>query len=562
MLATKAKRGADLAEWNGHPSPQCGRRGDLHRSDAARLLYLLIETRGFMLLTVRSGYFEMRGCPKQGLCQHSHFACRPQLSTEIDDGKYRRPRASFDLRVRAMIPGGASPSAPAETGSSQPSRDRFGNRARHRGPAPSPSRAWQIPVDIDGAFACAFFASMLSIGQLGTRGALLFVGLTGLYTLLRVKRLYEILRPRSFLLAFPLVTVLSTFWSETPNETLKHSVEFAMTVGAALLLSAAPRPKAVLTGIAFAIGAYVVISILFGRTVYLGNAGEMAFSGLGTGKNWMADIASTGFLVSTAAVLTGAEDRRPLIFCAAALFALAEAYVVVEARSAGAMLALFLAMAAFVFLLALRSTGFAVRATVTGLLGFLLVVAALGYRGLSEALIDHGARFFDKDPSLTGRTYLWQRAMDLIAEKPFLGKGFSTFWQQGNLDAEGLWQYAGVVSRGGFNFHNTPLEILVHLGWLGLIVFGLTVLVAAVILVSRFVVRPNLLLCFSLSLLVYQLVRMPIESVGVNEFYFSTVLMFLALGSGLGAPRLAHGTIRASQRSRATPRRASLAARI
>jgi hypothetical protein len=53
---------------------------------------------------------------------------------------------------------------------------------------------------------------------------------------------------------------------------------------------------------------------------------------------------------------------------------------------------------------------------------------------------------------------------------------------------------------------------------------------------------------------------MPIESVGVYEFYSSTVLIFLALGSGLGAPTQARSAL--SQRSRAAPRRASFAARI
>ncbi len=462
-----------------------------------------------------------------------------------------------------MTADGTSPREAARAGSGH-TASRFQSHTRFGGrPLPqartSPWGAWPISVDLDGAFAFAFFASMLSIGQLGTQGAVLFVGLTGLYSMLRFKQLYEILRPRAFLLAFPLLTVFSTVWSETPGETLKHSIEFSMTVGAALLLSAAPRPKAVLMGIALAFGGYVVISIVFGQTVYMGNFGQRAFSGLGSGKNWMADIASTGFLVSAAAILAAVEDRRPLIFCAAALFAVAEAYAVIEARSAGAMLGLFLAMAAFAFLLMLRSTGLAVRATVTAFMGLLLVIAALNYRSLSETLIENGARFFDKDPSLTGRTYLWQRAMDLVAEKPFLGKGFGAFWQQGNLDAEGMWQYAGLLTRGGFNFHNTPIEILVHLGWLGLITFGLTVFVAAAILIAKFVARPNLLLCFSLAIFVYQLVRMPIESVGVYEFYTSTVLLFLALGSGLGAPRETRSAVR---QPRVMSRRASFAARI
>jgi len=42
--------------------------------------------------------------------------------------------------------------------------------------------------------------------------------------------------------------------------------------------------------------------------------------------------------------------------------------------------------------------------------------------------------------------------------------------------------------------------------------------------------------CFWLSVLVYELVRMPIESIGFTEFYFSTVLLFMAMGSAFAIP--------------------------
>ena len=48
-----------------------------------------------------------------------------------------------------------------------------------------------------------------------------------------------------------------------------------------------------------------------------------------------------------------------------------------------------------------------------------------------------------------------------------LGRGYYAFWRQGNLDAEGLWRYFGIDSRGGFTFHNTLVDILVTLGWIG-----------------------------------------------------------------------------------------------
>jgi exopolysaccharide production protein ExoQ len=409
-------------------------------------------------------------------------------------------------------------------------------------------------VNTDSVTAFGLFVATLFIGQLGTKGALTIVGLTGAYGLLHIMRLPEILRPRAFILAIPLVVIFSTFWSETPSETLKYSIEFAITVGAALMLSASHRPMAVLFGLFAAFAVYIAVSLAFGQTVQLGITGATAFSGLNRGKNLLADIASTGLLVSAAMFLAAAAERRLFLIAGAALVSLLQLHVLIEARSAGAMLGFGLAASVFMFLLALRSVGLAIRAAVTSFLVLCLLSASLSYRFLSSALIDTGARFFDKDPTLTGRTYLWQRAFDLINETPWLGRGFGSFWQQGNPDAEGLWQFAGIGSRSGFNFHNTAVEILVHLGWFGLIICTVVMIIAVGFLVARFLARPNLFHCFWLSVLTYEMVRTPIESIGLNEFYFSTLLLFMALGSAFALPVRRPVAVRSRHHSRAVAR--------
>jgi exopolysaccharide production protein ExoQ len=406
-------------------------------------------------------------------------------------------------------------------------------------PRPRVTAAQTEKADVDGVFAFALFATMLFILQLGTLGAVLFLSLVLVYAGLRWNRLYEILRPRAFLLCIPVLIVFSTVWSERPVETFKYSLEFAATFGAALLLSGSRRPHAILFGIFLAFACYTLVSLTFGQSVGVGTNGATAFSGLNRGKNMFGDTTSTGLLISAAIFLAGIEGRRPLRVMLAVLIGLAELYAVLQARSAGAVLGLGLAACAFIFLLGLRSSVLAVRGAVTALLGLGLVGAALFYRTLSGALIDGGVQFFDKDPTLTGRTYLWQRASDLIAEKPVFGKGFDAFWIQGNTDAEGLWRYAGITSRDGFNFHNTFIDILVQLGWFGLTVIALIMLVALVILVIRFITKPSLVLCFWLSMIVYQMVRMPIEYIGFTEFYYASVLLFAALASAFPAARTA-----------------------
>jgi len=164
---------------------------------------------------------------------------------------------------------------------------------------------------------------------------------------------------------------------------------------------------------------------------------------------------------------------------------------------------------------------------------------------MATALSDTG-----KDPTLTGRTYLWYRAAELIREKPVLGRGYFSFWLQGNIDAEGLWRYAGIAERSGFNFHNTLVDLLVTVGWLGAVALIVTVLIAAVALVRRFVDRPSLALVFWISILLYELSRTPIETLGIQPFYFSTTLVFGALGAAFGRNlarrKMAHRPIRSA----------------
>jgi exopolysaccharide production protein ExoQ len=390
----------------------------------------------------------------------------------------------------------------------------------------------------DSVFAFALFVPLLFVTQLGTLGAAVFIMLGLIYAATNATQLHKILVPRAFLLAVPLFALFSILWSEAPEETLKYALEFIVTVAVGLLLSAAPQPKAVLWGLFWAFALYVASALVFGQIVNIGvDNGGTAFSGLTDSKNLLADIASTGLLVSVAILFAGIEDRRLFRSLAALLVAPLQFYALYEARSAGSLLGFALGFVTLFCLLGLRSAGSVLRGAATAILSVCLVAAAFTYREFSASVIAGVTQFFDKDSTFTGRTYLWQRAADLIAEKPILGKGFHAFWLQGNPDAEGLWRYAGIDSREGFSFHNTLIEILVHLGWAGAIICGVTLLVATAFLVRRFMTRPTLSLCFWLSLVVYEIVRMPIEVVGISQLYFSTVLLFIAFGSAFALRR-------------------------
>lgn len=412
--------------------------------------------------------------------------------------------------------------------------------AAYATPSPRPARR-PIWVDlnvasVDGVYAFILFLAMLFVQQAGSLSGAAMAVLPLLYAAVRWRQVGEIAATRWVLFLAPAFALMSVIWSEAPGETAKYGAEMWLTAAAGIGLSAAQRPTAVIKGACLAFAVYVAASLALGRFAAIGGgggAGAEAFVGLGDGKNLLADIASTGALISLTTVFVGLRRRKAfwvlLGLCAAAV----EVYIMVMARSAGAALALGAATAGLVCLVALSALP---RPARIGAIVLLLASAAIftaALRDIGSAVIGLGLQIFDKDPTLTGRTYLWYRAHDLIAEKPWLGRGFYAFWRQGNIDAEGLWRYAGILGRGGFNFHNTLVELTVQLGIVGVAVFCLVGLIGLVGLVRHFVERPTLTVCFWLVYMLYVAVRAPMEAVGYAPFYFSTCLLFAAAGVGL-----------------------------
>lgn len=406
-----------------------------------------------------------------------------------------------------------------------------------------PGRARRRPIwidlrifSIDGAYAFILFTAMLFVQQAGSLSGLVMAVLPLFYLALRRRMAREILRTRWILFTVPAFALTSLLWSEAPGDTAKYGIEMWLTAAAGIGLSAAVRPTAVLKGACLAFAVYMFISLALGKFTVMGEAdggSAAAFVGLGDGKNLLADIASTGTLISITTLLISLRQKQPAWALLGLLALVADVRVVIMARSAGATLAV---AAAAMALLALALLSLMPRPGRIG--AIILTFASVGifaaaFRDIGTFLLSMGAQVFDKDPTLTGRTYLWYRAHDLIEQKPWLGRGFYAFWRQGNTDAEGLWQYAGILGRSGFNFHNTLVELTVQLGVIGATIFVVVGLLGLIGLVRHFVRKPSLMLCFWLAYMLYVIVRAPVEAVGYAPFYFSTCLLFGAAGAGL-----------------------------
>lgn len=427
--------------------------------------------------------------------------------------------------------------------------------AEPRAPGPAMALLRQL-ADREFLVAFAMFAPLCFLLQLGAKGAAVFCLVTLAYTVLRRRELFGILATRGFLLVPAGIACFSVLWSTSRIDSLKGGVELGLTLLAAILLSGSPRPQMILRGVAGAFAVYLAISLVAGGTTKMGLHGT-AFSGLSASKNLLADIAATGAIFSAGAAWLALRDRAWLwvtALCGVLGLAL---LTLVMAKSAGAMVSLAVGLGALAFLAGVRSLESGLRALLVCLGGIFVVVFAFLHRPISDALVQYVTALFDKDPTLTGRTYIWERGYELVRERPLLGQGFGAFWRQGNPDAEGLWQYAGIQQRSGFTFHNSVLEVLVQLGWTGVGLLGLVLAFGALCLAIRFAARPTPALCVWGGAFAFELSRMPVESIGYQPFFYSTVIITAALAMAFSSSASTDSAARgeADVRAPSPPRR-------
>ena len=410
-----------------------------------------------------------------------------------------------------------------------------GARARRRVVRrPARARTFRL-FDLDGIFAFVLFAGSLLIVTLGSYGALLFSLAAIGFALLRPRAVVSAVKQHWVFLLFPCYALLSTIWSDALPHTAKHSVEYVMTAMAGIFIASSRNPRAMMLGLFAAFALHTIASLATGTVVAVGDTGVAAVSGLNDSKNQQGDAVANGFLVSALVFVSAWQGRNIFLCLAATAVGLVQLYATIAADSAGAMAGLAFAMVVFATALGLRRAGRQMRAAVMGFAGVTIASAGLFVLAFTNDILSWLSIAFGKDVTLTGRTYLWARAHELLLERPVIGRGFGAFWQQGNVDAEGIWRFAHIANRGGFNFHNTAYDVLVDLGWIGFALFLMTLVFGFWAVASGYIRKPTLFSCYWLAMGAFVLVRMPIETMGIYEFYFSTVLLYAAFAASRAA---------------------------
>jgi len=392
---------------------------------------------------------------------------------------------------------------------------------------------------IDIALVFIVFSALLYNRFIGPLTPLLVLSVIPLYALLRWERLYGVILNCWPLLLIPLLAIISVFWSDAQPTTLRYGILYLLTVLPAIFIGAGCDREALLKGIFFAFALYILLCIPLGRWVGWGGSGGRAYAGLMASKNAAGDAAALSFLCSIAACVWASSYRKMRILVLAIFIMFLSLLMLWGSKATGALIASIMALPCLLLWTASRSLTRQYR-TLIFIFALLAIAALVGTSNiwmppLFEAVLESSG----KDAGLTGRDILWKKADELIQQRPILGGGYKAFWIHNNLDAEYLWRAMGITTRQGFNFHNTPRDILVDLGFIGLALFIIVVLFASIKLFLKTMIKPDMTGIFCCTLLVFESPRLFFELIGFQNMHFGTVIVFVILSYGLRPNTLA-----------------------
>jgi exopolysaccharide production protein ExoQ len=277
--------------------------------------------------------------------------------------------------------------------------------------------------------------------------------------------------------ALVLLALLSAAWSGQPEVTLRRALALGGTTLFGIYLAARFSARELLSLLAAALAVAAILSAAFVVAVpQLGISSaihEGAWRGVFVHKNGLGHTMALGAFTFVVAGLGSAGLAR-VAWLAAAVGA-AVLVIGSESTTALALLVVMLPLLGALQLLRWRHRLLA-PLLLSILLGAAVAVALVAARA-SDVLALAG-----RDGTFTGRTELWTGLWGLLEGRTVQGFGYGAFWR-GTAESQTVF---GAVGWEPWHAHNGFLDLLLHLGAIGLVLFALAYLGAARSGVSRF----------------------------------------------------------------------------
>ena len=334
-------------------------------------------------------------------------------------------------------------------------------------PMPSELLGNEAPVDALGNVLDPAESNPLNFAAM--LASLVFIGIL---SIARFRALVTVIKQNPLIVATTLLVIASVAWSYDPALTLRRAGTYSIGVLLALYLASRCSFETVVRLLALSTVlpavASLIYAVLMPDLAYMQGAEvEGSLRGVYSHKNQLANVLAIGFLLQIYLVQTTPHKARHCL-----LAALHVLLVVMAHSKASALTLILIAGSLALYRLGRLNRQLAMLATLAGLA--LIGVTALG------AIEDPDGFFalLGRDATLTGRTELWPRMPAIIAQSPWIGWGYSAFWQASNKIVQLLWYQIGWQPP---HSHNGFIKVAIDFGVVGLL--------AAFLLIARFTIN-------------------------------------------------------------------------
>jgi exopolysaccharide production protein ExoQ len=378
------------------------------------------------------------------------------------------------------------------------------------------------PVFIKEFCLCFFSVEMLLLSNLfGTIAIVGFILPWAWFVMTRPRVIWRSLVVNWPILLFPALFLLSTLWSIERLWTLRAALEFTTTFCIGIIAAQRIPPRTLISALLMALLIVAGLSVLTGNYSMPTTSDEGALRGIFGSKNAFSSVMSLLLLASISVFI---DKRYGIILRIMAVLGILVGPVLLYfGRSLDSIVASFLTIVMFLIIRHLWRTTVSLR-----LLALVFLVSVTTLSIYIVILFDlnplNMLAMVGKDPSLTGRTYLWERAIDFVQERPLVGEGYQAFWRIGNPRAQELWLYGKVPIGSGFGFHNEYLQMLVEEGAVGLLL-----LIGYILIVCRRFAKASFNGLyeeqnFAVMIFMYFMLRTPLETALFSQFNIGTIL--------------------------------------
>lgn len=280
----------------------------------------------------------------------------------------------------------------------------------------------------------------------------------------------SVVKRNPWLFIYFLFCGISIFWSDFPLTTFKRYIKATGSLIMMLIIFTEPVPidaiRAMIRRCAYFIAPLSIVLIKYyphlGR-IYHRWTGELMITGVSTNKNGLGALSMMCSIILVADIISAWHTKSAIVSHNKVTFMrfitlLMTIWLLIKSNSATSLACFIIGCLTFVGM-SIPVIKNNVRKIGIYIFFLLLVGLVLQY---SMDIITIAILALGRDPTLTGRTEIWNFALSMVA-KPLIGSGFESFWLGDNVEK--------ITTAGmqiGGEVHNGYIEAYLDLGLLGL----------------------------------------------------------------------------------------------